>query len=176
MNLNSIDEEIILDYYSKGEEEIFTLLYQKYVNFVYDLGRTMGIPRSSIDDFVQEVFIKLFLKLKQKKFNTKKKFFPWFYSLVRNSCFDFLKDMKRQKDLDLKIENYTSNPYEIDIELINSVREGILNLNSKEREVLFLRFYQGLTIEEIAEVINCSTRNVYLLIENALDKLKKYLL
>lgn len=176
MNLNRSDEEIIQNYYSKGEGgDTFTFLYQKYINFVYDFGRSMGIPRNSIEDFTQEVFIKLFVKLKQKKFNTKKKFFPWLYSLVKNQCFDFLKRLKNSKDSDLVIKNYTHNPYEIDIETINSIREGISKLSFKEREVLFLKFYQGLSPEEIAKIIGCSKRNVYFLLEKGLDALKRYL-
>lgn len=175
--MNLSDEELINQIISKkGEEKnyYFTLLYNKYLNFVYDLGRTMGIPRTEIDDFVQEVFTKLYQKI--SKFKQNKKFFPWFYSLVRNCCYDFLRKIKKHKlDSDLIIQNYTSNPYENDIETINTVRQIILELPVKEREVIFLKYYQELSIEEISQILNCSTRNVYNIINKAIAKLKEKL-
>lgn len=167
------DEEIVKELISgRGEvrSKAFSEIYEKYVNFVYDLGRTMGIPRSEIGDFVQEVFIKLFQKA--KKFNTRKKFFPWFYSLVRNHCYDYLKRIKN-KDSDLKVETYVNNPYEFEIELINQVRDIILRLSPKEREVIFLRYYQGLTPEEISKSLGYSTRNVYNILSRAMRKIEE---
>ncbi|MEN2998575.1 MAG: sigma-70 family RNA polymerase sigma factor [Brevinematia bacterium] len=162
------DEELIDDFFSKGgkrKEEAFTLIYEKYVNFVYDFGRTMGIPLNEIDDFVQETFLKLSLKL--KKFDGRKKFFPWFYSLVRNYCYDFLRKLK-SKDTDLRIERYVNNPYDFDVDLINQVRDVISRLPREEREVIFLRYYQGMTPEEISRIIGCSVRKVYYILERAM--------
>lgn len=169
---NPIDEEIIKRFISgEGKEEAFTLLYEKYINFVYDFGRTMGIPRSEIDDFVQEVFIKLSQKL--DKFNLKKKFFPWFYSIVKNHCYDYLKKVKNNKDSDLIIKTYTSNPYEFDIETINQVRDIISKLPPNQREIIFLKYYQELTPEEIAETLGYSIRNVYFLLNKAIEKFEE---
>ncbi len=156
---------------SNDKEKSFSLIFRRYANFVYDLGRTLGIPRSDIDDFVQEVFIKLYEKI--NKFNTNKEFFPWFYSLVRNYAYDFIKRIRKRKDSDFKIPEHITNPYESDIQTINEVRDIISKIPEKEREVLFLRYYQDLEVDEIAKILNCSPRNVYNIIDKALKKIKK---
>ncbi|MFN4245844.1 MAG: RNA polymerase sigma factor [Brevinematia bacterium] len=170
------DEKIIEDLLrSKGQnkDRAFVLIFKKYQSFVYDFGRTLGIPKSDISDFVQEVFIKLYKHI--NKFNPNKKFFPWFYSIIRNQAYSFIKKVKRQKDSDLEIREYTTNPYEFSIETINLVREIISELPEKEREILFLRYYQELSVDEISEILNCSKRNIYYIIDKAIEKIKREL-
>ncbi|MCX8028372.1 MAG: sigma-70 family RNA polymerase sigma factor [Brevinematales bacterium] len=168
------DEDIIKEFLSKqgnAKKEAFTLLYNKYHNLVYDFGRTMGIDRENCEDFVQEVFLKVIKRI--GSFDIRKKFFPWFYSIVRNTAYDFLKKHKYQNE-NYRITSYTKNPYEFEIELINQVRDIVLRLPDREREVIFLRFYQNLSPEEISTTFGCSTRTVYNIIQKALDIIKKH--
>lgn len=163
---------LLLEKSDESKRKAFNLIYDKYLNFVYDFGRTMGIPKDHCDDFVQEVFFRLFRKI--HKFNTRKRFFPWFYSLVRNCCYDYVKYLGKHKDTDYRIENYVYNPYEFEIETINYVRDIISRLPNDEREVIFLRFYQDLSVDEITQVLGYSTRKVYNIIDKALKEIERH--
>lgn len=53
--------------------------------------------------------------------------------------------------------------------------EGILNsLSGRQKELIYLRFYQSLSFEQIAEVMNLSRQSVYNLLQKSLGSLRKH--
>ena len=53
--------------------------------------------------------------------------------------------------------------------------EGVLNsLSGRQKELIYLRFYQSLSFEQIAEVMNLSRQSVYNLLQKSLGSLRKH--
>jgi RNA polymerase sigma factor (sigma-70 family) len=53
--------------------------------------------------------------------------------------------------------------------------EGVLNsLSDRQKELIYLRFYQSLSFEQIAEVMNLSRQSVYNLLQKSLGSLRKH--
>jgi len=172
-----IDEDIIKHIKEGSKEErekAFAILYDKYKNFVYDFGRTMGLSRDLCFDFIQVVFFRLFEKI--NKFKEGKEFFPWFFSLVRNECINFIKRNKKfinnsDNDISTSVENLNLDEFSI----VNEIRDFLNTLPYEEREVIFLKYYQGFDCKEIAKIIGVSERKTYILIERAVEKIRKHL-
>ncbi len=162
---------------SKNEkDEAFAALYEKYKNLVYDYARTMGIPRDLCIDFLQNVFLRVFEKI--SKFREDKEFFPWFFSLVRNECINFIKkNKKHMKNYSQyeELETINKEPKHEDAILIREIRKFLNYLPYEEKEAIFLRYYQDFDVKEIARLLNISERKVYTLIERGVEKIKKHL-
>jgi RNA polymerase sigma-70 factor (ECF subfamily) len=162
---------------SKDEKDrAFAVLYDKYKNFVYDFGRTMGIPRDLCSDFLQNVFLRVFEKI--YKFKDDKEFFPWLFSLVRNECINFIKKNKkriRSYSQHEEFESISKEPEDEDAILIEEIRKSLNQLPYEEKEAIFLRYYQDFDAKEIAKILNVSERKVYILIERGIEKIRKHL-
>lgn len=84
---------------------------------------------------------------------------PYVFRCVRNASFDLLRSAARER---LKVEGYTSifqesaDTVSADTALQETVTELLSSLSEKEREIMVLKVYSGLTLKEIAAV--CGTR------------------
>jgi len=57
-------------------------------------------------------------------------------------------------------------------EQTNRIREVLLNLPPRQREIIYLRFYQQLTPAQIAELMSISPQSVYNLLHESLNRLR----
>ena len=58
-------------------------------------------------------------------------------------------------------------------EKLRIFKEELSKLSRQQREMLYLRYYKGLAIEEIAEILSVSKRTVYNTTNNALTRLRE---
>ena len=111
------------------------------------------------EDAVQETFIKAYRALDSFRGEAKEK--TWLTSIAVNVC----KDMKRNSwfrlvdrrvSLDALPERIQQSLSPWDGELL----EDVMNLPTKEKDVVLMYYYQGMTVEEIAEALGCSKATV----------------
>ncbi len=170
-----LDDEL-MERFQKGDESAFTLLVRRHqqplINFI---ARFIG-DRDSAEDLAQETFIRIFQAAPRYKpghaqFNT------WMYHIASNLCKNELRDRGRRGrhwvdntvsegepgDAAADAENRIASApadvsYQPDVvlerkELHNALRKAIAELPEKYREPLVLRDIQGLSYEEISEVL-----------------------
>lgn len=78
-----------------GEERAFEELVQKYQQTVLNLVFHHLGHRADLEDVAQKIFIKVYLSL--GRFDNRRPFFPWLYRIIRNQCYDELRQMRRAK-------------------------------------------------------------------------------
>lgn len=78
-----------------GDERAFEDLVHKYQQTVFNLVFHHLGHRADLEDVAQKVFIKVYLSL--GRFDNKRPFFPWLYRIVRNQCYDELRQLRRSK-------------------------------------------------------------------------------
>jgi len=78
-----------------GDEQAFEDLVQRYQQTVLNLVFHHLGHRADLEDVAQKIFIKVYLSL--ERFDNKRPFFPWLYRIVRNQCFDELRQLRRSK-------------------------------------------------------------------------------
>ena len=108
-------------------------------------------------DLTQEVFIKVFSKLGE--FRNQARFETWLYRIVLNACID---DQRRNKRF-VPFENYDKHnemsedqPQEksyIRRQVTEAVQAAVARLSPKVKAPILLRYVEGLSYEEIAEVL-----------------------
>ncbi len=127
-------------------------------------------------DIVQDSFLKLW---QQDHIPLKGRETPWLFTTSRNSAYDFLR-RKHRKDISAdEMELEVADPAgTAEEQLLNQNTEHYLerlleSLSPAQREVLNLKFQQGLSYKEISALTGHSVNHVGVLIHNTVTKLKE---
>jgi len=163
MVLHENDAEVI-EACRQGDQNAFTLLFEAHRDKVYSIAlRYSGDPSAAMD-IAQETFIKLLAHIKD--FRQEARFDTWLYRLVVNTCLDH---RRRRRPLlpileDL-VDSVRPSPNTVLMDLLRdeaeeSVRMMVARLSPEHRMVVVLRYTEGLSYEEIAEIVGCSRGTV----------------
>lgn len=147
-----------------GSQEAYRELLERYQRPVFGLIQRMVRDPSLAEDLAQEVFVKAFRAL--STFDRQRKFSSWLFKIAHNTAIDQLRRHQPQTvpleaqtedepDLVAVIADATSESPEKALErrdLIRALEAAINRLRPEYREVVILRFKEGLAYEEIAEV------------------------
>lgn len=173
------DAEII-DIVLKGDSKAYAIIVEKFKTPIFNLAYRMTGNRTDAEDLTQEIFIRAYLHL--NKFNPEKRFFTWLYTIALNLIRNHLKTLSRRRRDESQIvlinaqQNDAGNrqihpePFEPESILLET---SLLRLPSDLREVIVLRYYQGLSFEEIASITGKSQSAVKMRTYRGLEKLKK---
>lgn len=171
-----------------GDVNAFEMLVREYEKNVYNLALRMVGNSEDAADMSQEAFIKAYNSL--NSFRGDSKFSVWLYRIVSNVCLDFIRSRKRKQTVSLSVEDDNGEDVELDIAddtqsperlmdkqlTRDAVRRGLASLPPGQRQILLLREIQGLSYDEIAEVLNVEAGTVKSRIFRARKKLSAFLL
>jgi len=153
--------------------ELMNLHYRTVEKFAYQC----GVRLDDVPDVTQEVFIKLYRFLHQFK---QDRFTTWLYKVTLNTARDYYRKESRERDKQEKtIGNYPvtmENSAESQVLLFEENQElhhTILKLDEKYRIPLILFYFQDLSYQQIAEVLNITLSTVKTRLHRAKDGLKK---
>lgn len=166
------DFQLIRDFID-GNEDAFTKLVLKHKEKVRNLVfLTLG-DADNIDDISQDVFINVFHKIKEFRFESK--FTTWLYRITVNKCRDYLRK-KRVRSIFVPIKDSINEPsikgHADSPDLPGLVRKGIEKLPEKLKVPLILRDIEGLSYKEIADQLDCEVGTVKSRIFRARESLK----
>jgi len=185
-----LDEEKILlavQAVLKGDANAFEEIVRAYEKNVYNIALRMTSDREDALDISQESFLKAFHSL--HTFRGDGKFSVWLYRIVSNTCLDFLRSRARRSELSLNVEDENGETAEQEIRddtlsperlyerklTREALRDGLMRLPEDQRKILLLREIQGLSYEEIAEVLSLESGTVKSRIYRARRKLCEFL-
>ncbi len=140
------------------------------VGFLHDVDRAR--------DVVQDTFIRLHQQDMEKVSGGLK---TWLFTVCRNRALDVLRKEKRIVSLEeeklAQMPASRRTPIErVDLEeRVSQLKESLNRLSENQREVILLKFEQGLSYEEIAEVTQLSSSNVGFLLHTGLKRLRSLL-
>ncbi len=160
-------DEQLMDKVVKGDSRAFTEVYERYskpmLNYFYKM---LWQDKLKAEDFMQELFTKIIHK--PHLFNSKLKFKTWIFSIANNMCKNEYRKQEVRKgsnnDIDENVMSTDGNNDQIrkvDQALFNDrLKEELNQLSANHKEVFILRFKQGLSLKEIAEVLGVSQGTV----------------
>ncbi|HBE79748.1 MAG TPA: RNA polymerase sigma factor [Firmicutes bacterium] len=174
-----LDEEFAAQL-QHGDKMAFEAIVHRYHEPIYAYIVRMGSEYHIAADITQEVFLKVCKSIHQYKPDLP--FRPWIYTIASNTYKDYLKKAYVQRDVPgLEITDsiaVTEDTPETAF-LENSERaivvEALKCLEEIYREVLILRYYQDLKLEEIAQTLQIPIGTVKSRLSTALHKMKTML-
>ncbi|MBN1363940.1 MAG: sigma-70 family RNA polymerase sigma factor [Syntrophaceae bacterium] len=169
----------------KGDRQAYALLVEEYKNPIYNLAYRMTLNPADAEDLAQETFLRSFREL--SRFDTNRSFYTWLYTISLNLIRNHLKKAGRRKTgfqnmetlPDISAKEFLLREAD-DQEGSSREKEKQLEICLKKllpelRELLVLRFYQGLSFEMIADVTGISQSAVKMRVYRGLEKLRKIL-
>ena len=181
MKENASQQELdLLHRILKNDEQALAVLMRTYYTDLYNYAARFTPDDALIKDCIQEVFISLWHRRQTAVVILSPKFY--FLRAIKNKVLKSLDTAHRKIGNNVLPEDYNFS-HEFSIERIiiakqvseeNAVRlKAILALLSKrEKEVIYLKYYQYLDNGQIADLMNISRQSVYNLLHEAIRKLK----
>jgi RNA polymerase sigma-70 factor (ECF subfamily) len=167
------DDYPLIRQFIEGDEKGFKTLVLKHKEKVRNLVYLTLGDSEFVDDISQDVFISIFHKLKDFRFESK--FTTWLYRITINKCRDYLRKKKvRSIFVPIKEEsNDYGSCYQTDsIDIPQLVRKAIDKLPEKLRIPLVMRDIDGLSYKEIADSLETEVGTVKSRIFRARETLK----
>lgn len=181
-----MDEHNLIELAKSGDQEAFRALVETHQAMVYNLAFRMVANAEDAADLTQEVFLSVWRNL--SSFQGKSAFSTWLYRLTTNAAIDFLRKEKHRNTVSITVED-EEGEHELDVpdetaspqqelerkELREAVREGLARLSPDHRQILLLREMEGLSYQEIADVLDLEEGTVKSRIARARLALRDYL-
>jgi RNA polymerase sigma-70 factor, ECF subfamily len=173
------DEDLVKAIVLKNDTLLFEILYDRYDKLVYNKCRGFSKHDDEAEDLTQDIFLKLFVKL--KTFKGKSKFSTWLYSFTYNHCVNYVnrstakKIEKQSVDTDnLKDEHYGSQEQDdADIQnlKVEKLKEALEKISPEEKMILLLKYQDSLSIKDLCGVLDIGESAVKMRLKRAKEKL-----
>lgn len=167
----------------RGSKEAFELFVRKYMKEAYFIALGLVGNREDAMDLSQEAFVRAYRNIKQLE--PQRRFFPWFYQILKNLCFSHLRKRRRRQTSSLDATDCpevgtVDDSFEPEViadrnETKKAVWKAIARLDDKHREVIILRHFRNLSYEQMAEALFCNKGTVTSRLYYARKRLKELL-
>ncbi|MBN1348979.1 RNA polymerase sigma factor [candidate division KSB1 bacterium] len=160
-------DEQLMKRIRQGSSEAFDTLYARYsrklLHFLY---RSLGGDESKAQDFLHDIFLKIIEK--PERFSGRSSFKSWIFTVACNLCKNeyrrqtVRKAVESKADMD-EIALIDENPIDeiVDQKMFKTAMlQELGTFSPNQRCTFLLRFQQGMSIAEIAEIFDCSEGTV----------------
>jgi RNA polymerase sigma-70 factor (ECF subfamily) len=180
------DEELVECFLMKQDTQSFEEICARYTAPLYRYAFSFVRNKDEAEDIVQQTFIKVWRKM--RTFDMTKKFSVWIYTIARRTALD---DLKKRKNIsfshmsgdeeDMPFEETLLDTSAGIIEKLESLREVdafeliISAMPEEKSEIIFLKLYEDMTFEEIAETVGRPMNTVKSVYRRSLEIVKEEL-
>lgn len=160
-----------------GNQDAFSAIYQRHIQFMYNYGLKLTADQGLLKDVLQELFTDFWMKraslsdvnqlniylIKSLRYKLLKAIAKTSVQKSSLSLDDLLKEIQFP-DI---IEN------ELSTERRDRLKAGLDLLPERQREIIYLKYYQNLDNQQISEIVNINYQSVSNLLQRAIINLKK---
>ena len=180
-------DSCLISQYQKGDEQALAKLIQKHQHELFSFIFYKVKDDDLANDFFQDTFIKIIIKLKEGKYTEEDKFILWAKRIASNLIIDHFRVKSRHitvsetsyMDDEFSIfDTIKETDFNVEEQLILSqIHEDLKNiivfLPENQQEIIKMRFYDELTFKEIAELTNTSINTALGRMRYALMNIRK---
>ena len=183
--MKSGDEELVASA-QKGDRRAFEELVDRHKQKAYHIAFDFARDREEAKDLSQDAFLKAFMNL--KKFDGRSGFYTWFYRILVNVCLDYKRRQKRapSDEFDetamkqVEPSHQPAAPIAPDQhvwvgQFSRKVDDALAALPAKQRTAFILKNHQGLSIREIAAMMETAEGTVKVHLHRAVTTLRRSL-
>ena len=154
-----VNQREVVEACQRGDQEAFRVLFETHKDRVYSIAlRYAGDPATAMD-IAQETFLKLLSSIGQYRGDAS--FESWLYRMVVNTCLDHHRRRRRFLPMVEEALDMFRAPRESALhdllreEQEERVQQVVAQLPEEQRIVVVLRYTEGLSYEEIADLLGC---------------------
>jgi RNA polymerase sigma-70 factor (ECF subfamily) len=177
--LNTAKEDILLwEAFRKGNREAFAALFRQHYETLYRYGAKFTTDSQQLEDCIQELFIELW------KSNSRSTVVSVRSYLLKSLKYKLLRTNSKRRDTLLPDDGDWAFEWSHETFLIaeqesaekrEKVLKALEQLSPRQKEIVYLKYYQNLSYEELGEVMNINYQVARNLLYQAMKTLKKYI-
>lgn len=160
-------DDMLVQAYMEGKDSAFDELLARNQQQLFDFILALTRDKDKADDLFQETFIRAIVKMKDGQYFNQGKFLYWLMRIARNLLIDDVRKQKKGQAVNISDDELLTvidcgHPYKsredmlVAEELSGRMRQLMDLLPDEQREVVLMRYYQGLQFKDIAEITNVS--------------------
>jgi len=168
----------------RGDVAAYEELVRKHQQRIFAIASGVLRRNEDLEDIAQQVLLKVYISL--KRFDLRSSFSTWLYKVTVNECLDYLRKKKVRKlvyeadmteeqaeQLNILEDAGTNQPLNASrrLELRQLLDSLLSHLPEEEQLMLFLKEVEGLTVDEIGEVLDMNVNTVKVRMFRARGKL-----
>jgi RNA polymerase sigma-70 factor (ECF subfamily) len=173
------DEVLLWLQFKNGDRDAFAALYQKFIIPLIAYGTRLCPDRELLKDQIQELFVELWNSRENLSVPAAIRFY-----LLKALRYKLIRLEKHRRTSVNVSQHYTNTLMEASIEtsIIEKeayeswrilLKDALSHLTLRQQEIIQLRFYQGFSHEQIAELMDVNYQSVSNLLHKALYRLKE---
>jgi RNA polymerase sigma factor (sigma-70 family) len=179
---SALEDKSLIDQMRSGDYAAFTLLYNKYIRQLTQYGLKFLPDLPAVEDCLHDVFVWVWTNRQKLDIHYSVK--SYLFKSVRTSMLHVLEKQNRLQPLQTGDEH--AYPFELQLTpealvlhnenrrlIRQQIEQVLLALTPKQKEVIYLRYYEGLNFEDIAQGMNLSVKACYKLMGRAIATLRE---
>lgn len=181
------DDLALVERVKRGDLSAFSQLVDKYQNRIYSAVLNYVYNADDAYDITQDAFVKAYTNI--NRFNSSSAFYTWLYRIAINTAIDAIRKRKSRPVESLEDDKYAQSGFEpvgtdiaddperslANAELARHLNEAISSLSHKLRSVIVLHDVEGLSQEEVAQIIGVPVGTVKSRVSRARAEIRRYL-
>ena len=179
-HINNISDSSLWNKLRLGDEEAFSSLFERYYSTLVNYGKTLMTGEDRVKDCVQDVFVDIWtyryklneaIVVKAYLLSSVRKRIARLYH--REHIFSNIKSIDSLEFLfDFSIEDRLIAE-ETTTKKVEQLNKSINQLSDRQKEAIYLRYHQGLSVEQVSEVLNLNYQSTKNLLHRAILQLRK---
>lgn len=185
--MNTYTDSQLITKYKKGNEKALSLLIERHQKDLFTFIFYKIMDEDLANDIFQETFMKIIITLKENRYNEEGKFIIWAKRIAHNLIIDhFRLKNKQNKVSETSFENEEFSIFDLipvqeenieELLISKQITSDLLRmldyLPDNQKEVIRLRFFDGLSFKEIADHTDTSINTTLGRVRYALINLRK---
>lgn len=176
----AVEEDLIKK--CRRDKKYFAPLFEHYYPYIKSYF-IRHVVTETADELAAKVFEKAFIGLDNFKWQGVS-FSAWLYRIAGNTLIDYYREYTREVNRKLPFQeaetvpDKTKGPEEsyLEMDLKNGVNEVLATLPEREKEIIYLKFYEGLTNKTIALQLDLTETNVSTIVHRSIAKLRELMI
>jgi len=176
--LNYSDDQLVSLYQENSDARVFSILVKRHEAGILRRCYSYVHDEDTAEDLCQEVLIKLFLRI--KSFRNQAKFSTWLFSIVHNTCIDYLRKNKKNvkrvitKNLVNELPDLVEDEEDISRELSVKILDELLEqLSPDNKMILLMKYKEKHHIKDIQLTLGISESAIKMRLKRAKEKINK---
>lgn len=171
-----MNDERLLELLKRNDHSAYSELFDRYFRKLYIFALNVVFREDVANDIVQDVFIHIYEKSGLSDYSGSLK--AYLFISVRNRCFNYLRDRKvddRRMSLYLEASLCSDNLDLVEEEdLLKQIWCFMEGLPATCRDICYMRWREGLSIEEIASRLQVSESTVRVQLHRGVGRMRRY--
>lgn len=179
-NLKSVE---LWERLCQGDKKALAVLFDAYFDALYRYGYRIVPNTDLVRDSIQEVFYNLWKY--RNNLNQPDSVEAYLFISLRRQLLRKKKNIRRRENMDKKyfseefdaLLNYQvwQEALDLEKEKKEDLKAAIADLTPRQREVIYLKYFEGLSTKELGDILHIRAQSIYNLVHDALENLRIFL-